>query len=191
MIDYGKLHDVLAAGGLVPGDIEAGHLIRCRVEGDRGGKKSGAYRLFDDDFPVCAWWNWKTGTAGVWVSSDHPMTEAERNRQRQRVEQARAERQAQQMAQRAENRVKLIGLWNSAQAVTPTTSAGLYLKNRGLMVPATDALRYVPRLDYWGDGGLVGTFPAMLAAVTSPAGDLVAIHRTYLTDEGHKAPCLR
>ncbi|CAM5185444.1 Toprim domain-containing protein OS=Castellaniella sp OX=1955812 GN=EPN31_14065 PE=4 SV=1 [Castellaniella denitrificans] len=188
MIDYGKLNAALTDGGLIPGDIEAGRLIRCKVDGDRGGKRSGAYRLFDDDLPTCPWWNWKTGAQGVWVSLDRPLTDAERNRQRQRIEQARAERQAQQVAQWADNRVKLIRLWGSAQAITTATPAGLYLAGRGLMVPASDALRYVPRLDYWDDGGLVGTFPAMLAAVTSPAGDLVAIHRTYLTGDGHKAP---
>lgn len=157
------------------------------MDGDRGGKRSGAYRLFDDDLPACPWWNWKVGTSGVWVSLDRPLTDVERNRQRQRIEQVKAERRAQQVDQWAANRVKLIRLWASAQAIAPATPAGLYLASRGLMIPATDALRYVPRLDYWSDGGLVGNFPAMLAAVTSSGGDLVAIHRNYLTGDGHKA----
>ncbi|MBV2181606.1 MAG: toprim domain-containing protein [Castellaniella sp.] len=188
MIDYRSLQSALAAGGLVPGDIEAGRLIRCKVEGDRGGKKSGVYRLFDDDLPTCPWWNWKAGVSGVWVSAERALTEVDRNRHRQLIEQARREREAEQAVRWADNRVKLGRLWDSAQAITHSSAAGLYLVNRGLDIPATDALRFLPRLDYWHDGGLVGSFPAMLAAVTAPDGDLVAIHRTYLSDDGHKAP---
>ena len=188
MIDYQSVRAALMAGGLTPGDIEAGRLIRCKVDGDRGGTKSGAYRLFDDDLPACPWWNWKAGTSGVWVSLDRPLTDAERNRQRQRIEQARRERQAEQAARWADNRARLGRLWEGAQAVTPSSAAGLYLDNRGLDIPVTDALRCLPRLDYWHDGVMIGSYPAMLGAVTSPDGDLVAIHRTYLTDDGHKAP---
>lgn len=188
MMDYTKLDAALRAGGLIPGDIEAGRLVRCKVDGDRGGKKSGAYRLFDDDLPTCLWWHWKAGTSGVWVSQDRPLTDAERNRQRQRIEQAQRQRHAEQSARWADNRVKLARLWGNAQTVTPSSAAGLYLVNRGLDIPVTDALRFHPRLDYWHDGVMIGSYPAMLGAVTSPDGDLVAIHRTYLTDDGHKAP---
>lgn len=188
MIDYGKLLAALAAGGLIPGDIEAGRLIRCKVDGDRGGKKSGAYRLFDDDLPICLWWNWKTSALGVWVSDERPQTATDRARQREQVEQARRERREQQLAQWAQNRQSLNRLWENTEPITDTCSAGVYLDRRGLMVPNTDALRFAPKLDYWDGGNLIGTFPAMLGAVTSPAGELVSIHRTYLDAEGFKAP---
>lgn len=188
MIDYASLDAALRAGGLIPGDIEAGRLIRCKVDGDRGGKKSGAYWLFDDELPACPWWNWKAGASGVWVSLDRPLTDAERNHQRQRIEQAQRERHAEQSARWVGNRVKLERLWGSAQTVTPLSAAGLYLVSRGLDIPVTDALRFHPRLDYWHDGVMIGSYPAMLGAVTSPDGDLVAIQRTYLTDDGYKAP---
>jgi len=173
---------------LTPDAVISGSLQRCKVDGDRGGKRSGAYRLFDDDFPTCAWWNWKTGGSGIWASLDRPLSNSERNLLRQRFEQARRERQEAQAAQWRRNSAYLARLWNSAQAITPVTPAGLYLAGRELMIPATDALRFFPRLGYWHDGALIATFPAMLAAVTSASGDLVAIHRTYLTDDGHKAP---
>jgi hypothetical protein len=55
-------------------------------------------------------------------------------------------------------------------------------------VPGTAVLRYHDKLGYWDDGQLMGKFPAMLAAVTSPAGELVTIHRTFITADGQKAP---
>ena len=37
------------------------------------------------------------------------------------------------------------------------------------------------------EGAEVGRFPAMVSAITSPAGELLALHRTYLTRDGRKA----
>jgi hypothetical protein len=190
MIDYQSLRASLMAGGLNPGDIEEGRLVRCPVEGDRHGKRSGAYRVFDDDLPTCPWWNWRAGTSGVWVSADRPTTNEECARQREKVEQARRERVADQAEAWSRNHARLVLQWNSARPITPGCPVEQYLVNRGLAVPVTDALRYVPRLDYWHDGGVVGSYPAMLAAVTSQDGGLLAIHRTYLTDDGHKAPVM-
>ncbi|HEU0228928.1 MAG TPA: toprim domain-containing protein, partial [Burkholderiaceae bacterium] len=93
-----------------------------------------------------------------------------------------------QLAQWAENRVTLSRLFDAAGAITDACPAGIYLDRRGLSIPNSDALRFMPKLDYWHDGQLLGTFPAMLAAVTSPSGALVSVHRTYITPEGHKAP---
>ncbi len=185
-----SLAPTLAAAGLLVDTIEPGRLMRCRVEGDRRGRRSGAYRLFTDGRPACPWWNWKAGTAGVWTSDGPPLSEAERHQQRQRIAQAQRERQQQQAEQWAQNLPGLIRQWNSAQPLTEHCAAGMYLARRGLPVPTGDALplRFAPALPYWGDGEWLGTFPAMLAAVTSPTGALVALHRTYLTEDGRKAP---
>ena len=188
MTDYSKLQAALAAGGLIPGDIKAGGLQRCKVKGDSGGKRSGAYRLFDDAVPVCIWWNWKTATSGVWISTDRPLSAVEQNRHRLMIEQARREREQEQADQWERNRQYLTKLWEGAQPLTTTCAAGIYLDRRGLLVPETEALRFVPRLDYWQEGQCLGTYPAMLGAVTDPAGELVTIHRTYLTTDGAKAP---
>lgn len=184
------LAPALAAAGLLVDSIEPGRLMRCRVEGDRRGQTSGAYRLFTDGRPAAPWWNWKAGTSGVWVADGPPLSEAERHQQRQRMAQAQRERQQQQAEQWAQNLPGLIRQWNSAQPLTEHCPAGVYLARRGLPVPVGDALplRYAPQLDYWDGPERMGSFPAMLAAVTSPAGALVALHRTYLTKDGHKAP---
>ena len=62
-----------------------------------------------------------------------------------------------------------------------------YLINRGLTVPDCGAIRAHDGLDYWHGGQCIGTYPAMVAAVTSPTGELASLHRTYLTADGFKA----
>src|SRR5690606_13099682 len=96
--DLHMLEAALRAGGLIPDSITAGSLQRCKVDGDKGTKRSGAYRLFDDEIPTCIWWNWKTSAMGVWVSDERPRTVDDRNRHRQLMEQAKAERKQAQMA---------------------------------------------------------------------------------------------
>jgi len=185
--DLHLLESALRAGGLIPDTITAGSLQRCKAEGDKGTKRSGAYRLFDDEIPTCIWWNWKTSGMGVWVSNERPLSDVDRNRHRQLIEQAKRERREAQLAEWVHNRQYLNRLWNSAKPLTASCPAGVYLERRGLVVPNTDALRFMPKLDYWHGAMLIDRFPAMLAAVTDSEGALVNVHRTYLTDDGHKA----
>lgn len=49
-------------------------------------------------------------------------------------------------------------------------------------------LRFHPGLPYWESGRWIGRYPAMVAPVTSPKGELITLHRTYLTEDGRKAP---
>ena len=68
----------------------------------------------------------------------------------------------------------------------------LYLANRGLGGCHLDAstIRYHPQLAYWENGRQQGAYPAIVARVTSPSGELVTLHRTYLSHDGLKAPVL-
>ncbi|SDM52802.1 Uncharacterized domain associated with phage/plasmid primase [Oryzisolibacter propanilivorax] len=184
------LAPALAAAGLRVDSIEPERLMRCPVDGDRRGQTSGAYRLFTDGRPAAPWWNWKAGTSGVWVADGPPLTPAQQQHQRQRIAQAQRERQHEQARQWQAQLPKLIHQWNAAQPLTEHCAAGIYLARRGLPVPVGDALplRFVPQLDYWDGPERVGGYPALLAAVTDPTGALVALHRTYLTEDGHKAP---
>jgi putative DNA primase/helicase len=71
------------------------------------------------------------------------------------------------------------------------SAAQRYLAARGIWAenhPQT--LRAHPGLDYY-DSQLkkyTGTYPAMLAPVKNPKGVIVALHRTFLTADGGKAP---
>ncbi|BAK75341.1 putative phage DNA primase [Pseudogulbenkiania sp. NH8B] len=87
---------------------------------------------------------------------------------------------------------KLRLLWGQAQPIQHGDPVDRYLTGRGLVLGSyPDALRHHPALPYWcevdGQTVRLGTYPVMLAAVTSPACELVGLHRTYLTPEGQKA----
>ena len=79
-------------------------------------------------------------------------------------------------------------VWTSGQRVTATDPVGLYLRNRGLdLTTFPTALRHVPSLRHED-----GVGPAMIAQIVAPDGTAANVHRTWLTDEGHKAaftPC--
>lgn len=65
-----------------------------------------------------------------------------------------------------------------------------YLVNRGLPIETLpQTLRFHPGLKSFDqDGNYEGTFPCMLALVVDRNGDPVTIHRTFLTEQGQKAP---
>ena len=61
------------------------------------------------------------------------------------------------------------------------TIAETYLRSRGLAVPATEDLVFHPDLTYWDTRT---GHPAMVALVRDAGGETVAIHRTYLAEDG-------
>lgn len=66
--------------------------------------------------------------------------------------------------------------------------AGSYLLKRGLvLVDYPSALR-AALLPYYENGIDKGHYPVLLGAVTNQHGELVALHRTFLTADEHKAP---
>lgn len=83
-------------------------------------------------------------------------------------------------------------MWKEAAPPVQGDPVWRYLQRRGCL-PAVmpKALRCHPSLPYWLTGGerpvRLGSFPSMLAAVQSPDGMTVAIHRTYLDHDGSKA----
>lgn len=75
-------------------------------------------------------------------------------------------------------------IWSGAAPVIPRDPAGLYLAWRGLPhLIDCPVLRY--RDDVPHPAG--GRFMGMVALVQDDAGALVAVHRTYLATDGHKA----
>jgi putative DNA primase/helicase len=80
-------------------------------------------------------------------------------------------------------------VWAESRAVVHGDPVWRYLNRRlGLeQVPA--GLRLHPALKYTDEnGGDLGKFPAMLARLQYPDGTGASVHRTYLTEDGHKAP---
>jgi putative DNA primase/helicase len=62
-----------------------------------------------------------------------------------------------------------------------------YLASRGLADvlrnPPQD-LRAHPALDYWENGRVRGTFPALVAPLRAPNGDIITLHTTFLRGDG-------
>jgi hypothetical protein len=68
------------------------------------------------------------------------------------------------------------------------TLAEDWFRQRGILLPAdASALRFHPRCYYRGVAGRE-TWPALIAAVTSPGGAVTGVHRTWLHPDGGKAP---
>lgn len=92
----------------------------------------------------------------------------------------------------ARNRTRMLRTWNEAREVTVGDPVHRYMLNRvpGMnFIPA--GIRFHPALEYWDkpkqEGGkpvLLGKFPAMLAYAQGVDGELVQLHKTYLTMEG-------
>ena len=83
-------------------------------------------------------------------------------------------------------------LWDRARPIESGDPVHRYLTGRGIVLDTwPEELRCHPRLDYWeivdGKSIKTGIFPCMLAAVRNLQGSPVALHRTYLTEDGHKA----
>lgn len=179
---------VLAALGNAPEHITPGEFHRFSTNG-RSSNRDGWCKLFADGYGG-AFGCMRQGYTESWSSRAHRFTSpTDRLMQAQRIAQARqeqAENQRQQWAQAGERNARL---WAACRPLVPGDAAALYLRHRlkvgVLQAPA--ALRFHPGLDYWHDGQNIGTFPALVAAITSPAGELVALHRTYLSRDGRKA----
>jgi putative DNA primase/helicase len=92
-------------------------------------------------------------------------------------------------------RERLLQLWEQCYPLTHAASAPVrrYFAHRGLSaleLEPFDMLRCHPQLAYYDfeTRKRVGYFPTLVAYVVGPAGELVALHRTYLTSDGEKAP---
>lgn len=86
----------------------------------------------------------------------------------------------------AARRQDMNAMWRAAKPVTLADPVGRYLSRRCRLTEFPPCLRFAKRLRYWGDDAQ--WFPAMLAMVSDPDGKPAILHRTYLTDEGEKAP---
>lgn len=85
-------------------------------------------------------------------------------------------------------RRRMMQLWADARPVAAGDAVDLYLRGRGLdPAKAGFEVRCHTGLEYRDDEGAVSRHPAMLSRVTDGSGCVINIHRTYLTEDGHKA----
>lgn len=177
---------ILAALGHAPELIEPGRIHRFSTSA-RASDKAGWCQLFEDG-RAGVFGDFRSGLSSVWTAQRRElMTPAERANMARRLTQAKAQRDAQQRQQQADNAQRNAALWANTKVVTNADPVSLYLRRRGLAGPVPECLRLHPRLTYW-DGSDCGAWPAMIAPLIRPDGVVLALHRTYLTAYGSKAP---
>ncbi len=86
-------------------------------------------------------------------------------------------------------RLEMTELWAQAEPIRKDDPVYKYLRGRGLDPKmAGYEIRYHKKLAYRSDDGQEVFFPAMLSRVVDRTGCIVNLHRTYLTEDGKKAP---
>lgn len=111
--------------------------------------------------------------------------QAERNRQRIKMEQAQRARQEREEQYQESTTTAARAIWEASAPIADTLAAK-YLNSRGIPTPDggwPDMLRFHPALPYPGKGKL----PAMVCRVDDVGSELTAIWRIYLRADGRKA----
>lgn len=160
-----------------------GYLTRCPAHGDR------TPSLFFKDGDKAILFKCFAGCSGDEV------VEALRNRgdwSGDKTWQAPTLKQDEEEARRKQQQ-KAQSLWHTASEIEPGDPVHRYLtetRRLNLSHIPTD-LRIAPSLEYWtvdddAKPRLVTKTPALLAAVRGLSGELLALHRTYLSTDGTK-----
>jgi phage/plasmid primase-like uncharacterized protein len=89
--------------------------------------------------------------------------------------------EAQRQPDRRQDTAREIDFILSRTAPLAGTIAETYLRSRGLVAPATEDLLFHADLTYWDTRT---GHPAMVAVVRGRGGETIAIHRTYLAEDG-------
>lgn len=184
-----SLEKALAAAGLVIEHIVFDRLTKCPTTEDKGSKKSGWYRVFDGERPICIYGDFRGIERGIWVAdADKEASPDDRERARRLAEQAKQERQEQMAKEWRDNATRITNLQKECKSVVEGDAVATYLRNRGIPCPQTPALLRHDHLRYFEDGSHKASYPAMIGLVTALDGKLINIHRTYLSNDGTKAP---
>lgn len=173
---------------MLPEVVEPGRLHRFSTNGKRS-DLSGWCRLFEDG-RAGVYGCWRLGVSVVWTAVPRDrMTPAERAELRQRIAHDKAQREAEQRAAWRKNLDRIAYLRRQCVQVSEGDPVHRYLCRRlaveSLSVP--ECLRLHPAMPYVHEGSAVASFPAMVAPLLDRAGDVLALHRTYLTEDGRKA----
>ena len=168
------------AVGFAPAEIKARGLTRFPTSSSPS-NRDGWVRAMPDG--VVRFGCWRQGITGWWRDG------AAGQRQPARDDRAERAALAEQEQQRQRNEKINRRTFDQAHPLTRQSPVGQYLVRRGLgkLTRAPQALR-MRVLPHFDDGREIGRFPVMLAAVTDPQGVMVALHRTYISTDGTKAP---
>lgn len=125
-----EFKNALDSAGLSTKDkiIADGKLHRFHVTGDKPGSKNGWYVFYSREVPAGAYGSWKSGVKGTWcIKNRNSMTTSEKQLFKQRMFQARKEREAEEQKRRNAARDKAQMLWEAAP-YAPDTHPYLVMK---------------------------------------------------------------
>ncbi|QVL47012.1 MAG: toprim domain-containing protein [Thiocapsa sp.] len=185
------------APDLEPALDRLGRHVPCPVHGGRdgfrlfrdvretGGGVCNTCGAFSDGFALLMWMNgWRFVDALRAVAATLPLSTGDGGSSLPISKPARTSSSAWRRAEIEKVWAESMDPRHSSAAPLRRYLAGRSLNHEGL---AIRKLRFHPGLPYWHNGRRTGSYPAMIAPVTSPKGELITLHRTYLTEDGRKA----
>lgn len=113
----GAMQEVFGPLDITP--IADGGVHRFHVPGDRAGSKNGWYVLFSDGIASGCFGSWKASVTQTW-SSREPVDQLEQQLIRQRIEQTRRQREAEQHQRQQSAAEYANRLWRDARRADPT-----------------------------------------------------------------------
>lgn len=172
--------EILRTLGFAPHQIKQHGLTRFPTS-SRPSNRDGWVRVMQDG--IVRFGCWRQGINGWWHDG------AGNHQSHKRDEHADKLALAEQEKQNQRNGRINAQMFDCAYPLHRQSTVGKYLVHRGLgaLKKRPLALR-MATLPYFEDGIEQGHYSVMLAAVTTPEGALVALHRTYISDSGKKAP---
>lgn len=180
---------ILETYGVAPEEIEEGRIKRF----SRTGRKSdlSAWCLLFVGGQLGVFGDWRDGPDHhTWRDApSERMPLADKVHMAWQLSAARAEAQG-RLCDKRQNASKWIAkLWKECQTVRGDDAVAAYLQRRvGLAASRVPkCIRAHDALVYFHEGQPFGAWPAMVAALQAPNGNVVALHRTWLRPDGQKA----
>lgn len=170
--------------------VADGSIHRFHVPGDRAGSHNGWYVLFADGIASGCFGSWKAGTSHTW-SSREPANPVEAEQVRQRIEQARRQREAEQHQRQQAAAEYAARLWRDARRADPDHP---YLSAKGcrpynlrqlgdvLLVPLYHTGELVNLQRIGADGGKRFLSGGRVKVCYSPLGIIAAGQPLYLCE---------
>jgi putative DNA primase/helicase len=170
--------------------VPDGAIHRFRVPDDKPSTLNGWYVLYLDGIASGAFGSWKSGGASTW-SSREPADQREAEQVRQRIEQARRQREAEQHQRQQQTAEWANRWWRDARRADPdqrylmakgVRSHGLRQRGADLLVPLYLDGRLVNLQRIAPDGGKRFLSGGRVKGCYSPLGILAADHPLYLCE---------
>ncbi len=183
------LAEVFRVLGNAPVQLETARFQHFSLNG-KPGDKAGWSLLFANGL-TGIFGDFRAGTSHFWrAKPTRSMSQAERVEMLERVRLARSRHAMNLRDRQASNESVIKSIWSETVPITVGDPASSYLDRRGLVGPIPTILRLHRNLRHWDSDthSDFGCWPAMVAPLIHPDGRMLALHRTYLSADGYKAP---